>query len=79
MIHDHPEQVADNPLQETEFWPAFPMADQVNGSICCYADDSTLTMTGSDHETLSINRVGPKYTFKLFFSQYIMGTPRHLN
>jgi hypothetical protein len=74
VIHDH-EQVADNPLQETEAWPAFHMADQVNGSICCYADDSTLTITGSDHATLS-NKLSTKYNI---ISEFMINNRLKLN
>ena len=39
--------------QGDQDWPVYHLADAENGSLCCYADDSTLTCTAERPATLS--------------------------
>ena len=47
-------------LQGCQGWPVYHMGDVEAGSICCYADDSTLTCTESRPATLS-NKLTNQY------------------
>ena len=48
VIHEE-----DCPLRSTEDAPLFSIQCQACGGLCCYADDSTYTVTGKDPEQLT--------------------------
>ena len=60
VIHTHA-QPAVHARQGVQDWPAYHLADSDNGSLCCYADDSTLTCTGAKPADLS-RKLTEKYT-----------------
>ena len=41
-------------------WPGYHLKDNNNGSICCYADDTTFTAIDSDHDSLT-SKLSNKY------------------
>ena len=47
IIHPHQEQPLGHQVVQEQEWPAYHLEDEVNGGLCCYADDSTQTCTGS--------------------------------
>ena len=54
VIHDLPLHVPDDGEEQgDQVWPAYHVEDEENGAICCYADDTTLSMSHSDPATLS--------------------------
>ena len=59
IIHNHPQTQPHEPVgqehQDGEVWPAYHLTDAENGTLCCYADDSTLTCTGFRPSELSTN------------------------
>ena len=61
VIHDNWEQQepVDNAEQEGQGWPVYHMSGD-QGSVCCYADDTTFTSTDSDPTVLS-NKLTDKY------------------
>jgi hypothetical protein len=60
VIHEHSEQPGVHAHQEGQGWPAYHMGDDEAGSICCYADDTTLTCTESRPAALS-NKLTNQY------------------
>ena len=57
VIHDHlPHQAG----QQEQDWPAYHLGDPVDGSIICYADDTTLTCTDFHPAALS-QKLSEKY------------------
>ena len=54
IIHNQAEQVGDH-HQGGVGWPAYHLAKEDSGSLCCYADDSTLTCTATRPSDLSRN------------------------
>ena len=64
IIHSHsqtqPHQAAEQQHHDGEVWPAYHLTDAENGTLCCYADDSTLTCTGFRTSELS-NNLSEKY------------------
>ena len=54
VIHDLPLHVPDDGEEQgDQVWPAYHVEDEENGAICCYADDTTFSMSHSDPATLS--------------------------
>ena len=49
VIHEQLQQQEQGELD----WPAYHMGDEKNGSICCYADDTTLTCIDPDPASLT--------------------------
>ena len=60
VIHDHGEQPEAHDHKEGQGWPAYHLGDDEAGSICCYADDTTLTCTDSRPAALS-NKLTDQY------------------
>ena len=60
VIHDHSEQPEVQANQGGQEWPAYHLGDDEAGSICCYADDTTLTCTESRPAALS-NKLTEQY------------------
>ena len=60
LFHDHSEQPEVHAHQEGQEWPAYHLGDDDAGSICCYADDTTLTCTESRPAALS-NKLTAQY------------------
>ena len=54
IIHNQAEQVLDH-HQGGVGWPAYHLANEESGSLCCYADDSTRTCTATRPSDLSRN------------------------
>ena len=54
VIHDHFANQLDQAGQVCQEWPEYHLGDTENGSICCYADDTSLTCTDSRPAALSI-------------------------
>ena len=52
IIHNHAQPAVHGRHGEQD-WPAYHMGDADHGSLCCYADDSTLTCTESEPAALS--------------------------
>ena len=50
MIHDQ-----SSPMNQG---PVFHLQEKYDGSICCYADDTTFTVTDSDHASLTTKLSG---------------------
>ena len=73
VIHEHHEQDQQEPQQH--HWPAFHIADDQNGSICCYADDTTFTITDPDPATLT-TKLTEKYKI---ISQFMVNNRLKLN
>ena len=59
FTNELPEVIHDN-AQPVEAWPPYHLTDEVTGSICCYADDTTFTSTDTDHVALS-TKLSAKY------------------
>ena len=55
VIHD--QQATDPPVSQC---PVYHLKDKNNGSICCYADDTTFTAIDSDHTALT-SKLSAKY------------------
>ena len=77
FTNELPEVIHDSLDEESEekLWPAFHLADEKNGSICCYADDTTFTSTDPDHATLSL-KLTEKYKM---IAQYMVNNRLKLN
>ena len=71
---DHPDH-PDHPALGEQVWPAYHMADEENGSICCYADDTTFTSTDPDPATLS-TKLTEKYKL---IAQFMVNNKLKLN
>ena len=54
VIHESGELPGALVQQDGQDWPAYHLEDDDAGSICCYADDTTLTCTESRPAELSI-------------------------
>ena len=54
IIHNQTEHVGEQHHGEAG-WPAYHLASEESGSLCCYADDSTLTCTATRPSDLSRN------------------------
>ena len=74
VIHDQTDQSDHSELEE-QVWPAYHMADDKNGSICCYADDTTFTSTDPDPATLS-TKLTEKYEL---IAQFMVNNKLKLN
>ena len=59
IIHNQAQQEAEQ-VQGGVGWPAYHLADEESGSLCCYADDSTLTCTATRPTDLS-KKLSEKY------------------
>ena len=53
MIHEQLAHPGHQVGQEEQGWPAYHLGDADNGSICCYADDTTYSCSSKDPEELS--------------------------
>ena len=54
FTNELPEIIQDNNGPADSNFPGYRLEDEENGSICCFADDSTLTVTDKDHNALTI-------------------------
>ena len=55
VIHDVPplHGPGDSEAHGDQVWSAYHVEDEENGAICCYADDTTFSMSHSDPATMS--------------------------
>ena len=62
FTNELPEVILQNPgpSDQSQDWPQYTMIGEGNSSVCCYADDSTLTVGDSDPALLS-NKLSEKY------------------
>ena len=59
FTNELPEVIHDNPPQTDEF-PPYQISAPACCNVCCYADDTTLTATETDHAALS-TKLSAKY------------------
>ena len=74
FTNELPEVIHDNPPQ-TDQVPPYQISASACSSICCYADDSTLTATESDHAALS-TKLSAKYEI---ISEFMINNRLKLN
>ena len=53
IIHDDPLHLATQGGATEQTWPAYKVTSEENGAICCYADDTTLSISDPDPNILS--------------------------
>ena len=64
-----------NSSTENQVWPAYQVEGGVDGDICCYADDTTLSISDKDSASLSAN-LSRKY---MVISQFMVNNKLKLN
>ena len=75
VIHEHDVQPLAHPHQGGHGWPAYHLGDDEAGSICCYADDTTLTCTDFRPAALS-NKLTDQYKI---IAEYMRNNKLKLN
>ena len=61
IIHTHLEQLPGHLVEQEQEWPPYHLGGADTGGLCCYADDSTLTCTGSRPDEVT-NKLTEKYS-----------------
>ena len=75
IIHDDPLNLAAQEEDVEQAWPAYKVGDEEDGAICCYADDTTLSISDQDPITLSAKLTAKYY----IISQFMLNNRLKLN